>query len=99
MDVPMTVAPFAIQSVKLNNTYYTGIQGHGGDYGVEIVSPESDGVVHETLHSIGRLSPRASFSTLAVATMFGALNDSTDAPMKALDGTNGLIMVGAKAGD
>lgn len=92
----MTVAPFGIQSVKLNGTYYTGVQGHGGDYGAEIISPESDGVVHETLHSIGRLSPRANFATLAIGTMLDALDDNEDAPMKALDGTNGLVMVGAK---
>lgn len=95
----MTVAPFSIQSAKFNNTYYSGLQGHGADYGLELISPESDGTVHETLHSIGRLFPRANFSTLAIQTMLAALNDSTDAPLKALDGTNGLVLVGAKNAD
>ncbi len=92
----MTVSPFAIQSIKLNGTYYSGVQGHAADYGQEIISPSSDGVVHETLHSVARYMPRASFSTLALKTVMDALNDNTDAPMKPLNGTTGLILVGAK---
>jgi hypothetical protein len=92
----MTVSPFSIQSVKLNGNYYSGVQGHAADYGSEMISPASDGTVHESLHSVGRYTPRASFSTLALKTMMDALNDSTDAPMKALNGTTGLVMVGAK---
>jgi len=88
---------FAIQAVKLNNVLLSGIQGHAADYGRTVRSRASDGIVQPTFRQITRLAPRAQFSTLSLKTFFDALNDSLDAPMKKLDATNGLQLVGARA--
>lgn len=96
----MTTHDFAIQAAMLNGTdaanILAGVTGVGGDYGQDIRSPHSDGTVHQTLHYIRRFAPGAQLSTRQLGTVLDMLDDSTDAPVKALDASNGLVMRAAR---
>jgi len=95
----MPLDRFAIQQIKFNagTASFSGVQGQAADYGQALISRQSDGILQPTSRSISRLAPRASFSTLAVDTWITALNGNALWPMKALDASNGLVLVGAKA--
>ncbi|HYE07781.1 MAG TPA: hypothetical protein VEL07_19840 [Planctomycetota bacterium] len=90
------MARFGIQQIRLNNTLYPGVKGSQFDRGLEVNSDGSDGTVYETTHHVPRRKPAAEIGTLSLKTLITALNGSTDFPMLALDGTNGLEMFGAR---
>lgn len=91
------MARFAIQQIRLNNVLYPGITGYGVDPGDQIEAQGSDGTLHHTAHHRLATKPMADLTTLGIKTILAALNGSTEIPMLALDGTNGLEMFFAQA--
>lgn len=87
---------FAIQQIKFNNTLYPGVSGFTVNPGQEINSDQLDGTVHETAHHGMETAPVADLSTRNLG-FLSTLADSTDVWVKAMDGTNGLELIGAKA--
>lgn len=92
----MALTEFGILHAELNGSSLNGAQGQAADHGSQIRSPSSDGSVQETLHYIPRYTPRADMSSLAIKTIMDLLNGSVYAPIKALNGTTGLALYGAK---
>lgn len=86
---------FAIQQIKFNNVLYPGIAGWSADTGIEVNSDALDGTVHETAHHGVSSAPVAELTTRNLAFM-SVLDGSLDAPLKDFDGTNGLVLYGAK---
>jgi hypothetical protein len=95
----MSLDQFSPQQIKLNNSAHSffGVLGQAADYGATVVGRQSDGQVQITSRSIPRLAPRASWSTYAPDLLIDAMDDSPLWPILALDASNGLVMVGAKA--
>jgi hypothetical protein len=87
---------FAIQQFRFNNTLYPGISGWSVNPGVEINSDQLDGTVHETGHHGMRSAPTAELTTRNLG-FLSVLDGSTDAWLKACDGTNGIECIGGKA--
>lgn len=87
---------FAVQQIKFNNVLYPGIAGWSADPGVDVNSDQLDGTVHETAHHGMSSAPVAEMTTRNLA-FLSVLDGSLDAPLKDFDGTNGLILYGAKA--
>jgi hypothetical protein len=87
---------FAIQQIKFNNTLYPGIAGWSFDPGDNINSDALDSTVHETAHHGMETAPTADMTTRDLG-FLGVLDGSTDIWQKAMDGTNGLVLVGGKA--
>jgi hypothetical protein len=87
---------FVIQQARVNEVLYPGIAGWVANPAPEINSDALDGVVHETAHHVMRTAPTADLTTRNLA-IISALTGSTDAPILALDGTNGLELIGGKA--
>lgn len=87
---------FGIQACVLNGTQQPGTAGYLLDRGAEVNSEGSDGTLNETFHHIIRRRPTVDLQTMSLKAIVSALNDSTDLPLKALNGTTGLVMYGAK---
>lgn len=87
---------FAIQQLRFNNTLYPGIAGWAVNPGTEVNSDQTDGTVHETAHHGMRSAPVADLTTRNLG-FLSVLDGSTDAWLKACDGTNGIECIGAKA--
>lgn len=90
------MARFGITAISLNGTQYSGIRGYQFDPGLEVNSEGSDGTVYETYHVVTATKPMAEFTTFSLKTMITALNDSSDLPLEALNGSTGLVMYGQK---
>jgi hypothetical protein len=87
---------FAIQQIRFNNTLYPGISGWNVSPGLDINSDQLDGTVHETAHHLMETAPTAEMTTRNLG-FLSALDGSTDVWLKALDGTNGLELIGGRA--
>lgn len=91
------MARFGIQAMNLNNVVYGGVAGWQYDPGRTVDSSGLDGLQYETMQHETALAPQADITTRSLKTVITALNDSTDLPLKALDGTNGLKLIAGKA--
>jgi len=87
---------FAIQECALNNVLYPGMRGQTATRGRKIQSEGLAGTVHETFHTVAQQEAMAELQSLALKSLLGALTSSTDLPLLLLDGTNGMVMYGAK---
>lgn len=87
---------FAIQQMKFNNVLAPGLSGWAADPSLDVNSDQLDGTVHETAHHGMSAAPTAEMTSRNLAFM-SILDGSLDVPMKAFDGTNGLILYGGKA--
>lgn len=91
---------FAFNLVRLNSAVATacmlGIRNP--DYQRrDVRAPRADdGTLHQTTTAVRRTAPMARFGTVAVRTLAGVLSGSSELPMVALDGSNGLEMIGGK---
>lgn len=88
---------FGIQQVKINNTLYSGWRGYQLNRGIEIDAQGSDGTVYETAQHAIRSSPIADLTSRDLKTLLALMTTSTDFPCLALDGTNGMVMYGARS--
>jgi hypothetical protein len=91
------MARFAIQQIRLNNVLYPGVTGYGIDPGDQIEAQGSDGTLHNTAHHRLSTRPMADLTSMSIKSLIAALNGSSEIPMLALDGTNGLEMFFAQA--
>ncbi len=91
------MSKFGIQAIDLNGTQRTGIRGYQVDFGKQVESEGSDGTVYQTMHNIIQAKPAVDLTTFAARAMTSIMTGSSDFPLIALDGTNGLKMYGAKA--
>ncbi len=87
---------FGIQQFKLNGTFYPGAKGFSLDRGVEVNSEGSDGTVYETAHHVTRRKPTCEITTHSLKDIFSAMTDGTDLPVLTLNGSTGLVLIGAK---
>jgi len=87
---------FAIQQIRFNGTLYPGIAGFQVNPGQEVNSDQLDGTVHETAHHGVETAPVAEMTTRNLG-FLSTLDGSTDAWLKAFDGSNGLELIGGKA--
>lgn len=91
------MARHGIQAINLNGTQFPGVSGFQFDAGQEVDAGGLDGLQHVTmLHEILK-KPMADLQTRSLKAMLAALNDSTDLPQKAFNGTTGLQMILGKA--
>lgn len=87
---------FAFNMVKLNGSLLTGISSPSFDRR-EIEKPLAhDATLHQTGASVIRTAPMASFTTVAMRALFSILGTGDEVPFIALDGTNGLELIGGK---
>lgn len=91
------MSQFNIQAIKFNNVFYGGTRGTFYDIARNVLSLGDTGQVHETLHTAIQAKPLAEWTAHAGKSWIDILTDSTDIYAKKLDGTNGLILYGAKA--
>jgi hypothetical protein len=93
---------FAFNQVKLNNVLLTGIKSPNYDPREQESDLGADGAIHLTSTAIKRAAPKASFSTTALRTLIGQLVVSgatySGLPYAALDGVNGISLIGNKIG-
>jgi hypothetical protein len=87
---------FAVQQIRFNNTLYPGVSGWSYDPGDNINSDQLDSTVQETAHHHMQTGPTADLATRDLG-FLATLNGSTDIWQKAMDGTNGLVLIGGKA--
>lgn len=87
---------FAVQQTRFNNVLYPGISGWSHDPGDNISSDQLDGTVQESAHHHMQTGPTADLTTRDLG-FLSVLNGSTDIWQKAMDGTNGLVLIGGKA--
>lgn len=87
---------FAFNIVKLNNAYLTGIRQPDLQLREKQAVAEGDGSIWQTSAPVIRAAPTARFGTVAVKALFTLMTSSTRPPYVALDGTNGMELIGAK---
>ena len=90
---------FAIQAIQINDSEYAGTTGTTVDRGFNTTTENSDGVVQETVQFVEQEAASAEVTTWALGTILDILGTSGTSvfPFLALDGSNGLVMAGAKA--
>ena len=88
--------PFSIRAASINGTQYGGTTGVAAGIDLGEQSAASDGAIHETIHTSSRVLHTADLELLQVGTMLDAMT-CDDSPVLALDATDGLLMVAAKA--
>lgn len=88
---------FGIQAINLNSVQYPGASGWQYDAGRSVDASGLDGLQYETMQHEVQVKPTADITTRSLKDILVALNDSTDLPLKALDGINGLKLIAAKA--
>ncbi len=88
---------FGIQAFSLNNVQYPGASGWQYDAGRSVDASGLDGLQFETMQHEVQMKPSADITTRSLKDVLVALNDSTDLPLKALDASNGLKLIAAKA--
>ena len=89
---------FAFNLVRANNTLLTGIRQPNYQRRPKYAPLDNDGTLYQTSRPVIRAAPMASFSTVAMRAMVQALTATSGIPYLALDGTNGLELIGAKIG-
>lgn len=87
---------FAIQQVRFNNALYPGISGWNVSPGLDVNSDQLDGTLHETAHHVMETAPTAELTTRNLG-FLSTLDGSLDVWVKAMDGTNGLELIGGRA--
>jgi hypothetical protein len=87
---------FAIRQIRFNSTLHAGIAGWSFDPGRDISSDALDSTVHETAHHEMQTAPTADLTTRNLG-FLATLDGSTDIWQKAMDGTNGLVLIGGKS--
>lgn len=87
---------FAFNVVRLNNVLQGGVMAPVFDRREDRESAGNDAQRHLTINRIRRTAPKASWQTIAVRTLFGVLGTGDEIPYVALDGTNGVELIGAK---
>lgn len=87
---------FAFNLVKLNNAYLTGIRQPDFQVREKQAVADGDGSIWQTSAPVIRAAPMARFGTVAVKALFTLFTSSTRPPYVALDGTNGVELIGAK---
>jgi hypothetical protein len=90
---------FALQAIQINDTEYAGCTGETFDRGFTVTTMNSDGVAQETVQLVEHEAASAEITAWSIKTLLGILGTSGTNifPMLALDGTNGVQMIGAKA--
>lgn len=88
---------FAFNMVKLNGALLLGISSPNLDRRETERALANDGTLHQTGAAVIRAAPMVSFSTIAMRAMFVILGTGDEVPFVALDGTNGVELIGAKA--
>jgi len=87
---------FAFNLVKLNNSYLTGIRQPDLQLREKQMPSETDGSIWQTSAPVIRAAPMCKFGTVAVKALLVLLGTSRQPPHVALDGTNGVELIGAK---
>lgn len=90
---------FAFNAVRLNGTLLGGIDAPNFDRRENQMARGDDGQVHQTTAAVIRIAPMASFSTVAARALAVILGTGDEVPHVALDGTNGLELLGLKIND
>lgn len=88
---------YAIQQVRINNSYAPGMSGYQLDRAPEVNSDGSDGTLFETVHHVMANKPKADLSWFDLEGLVDRFTASADCPILTLDGTNGLELWGARA--
>lgn len=90
---------FAIQAIQINGSEFAGCTGTTVDRGLNVTTENSDGVVQETVQFVEQEAASAEITSWAIKSLLAELGTSgvNYFPMIALDGTNGVLMAGAKA--
>jgi hypothetical protein len=82
--------------IKINGTALPGyVDGVFDERETDDVRTD-DGALHPTSATVRRAAPKAEFGTVCVRTLFGVLSTGDEVPFAALDGTNGVEMIGAE---
>jgi len=87
---------FAFSLVKLNGSLLTGISSPTYDRRESHSPLGDDGTLHQTGDGVIRAAPMARFTTKAIRALFIALGTTGQVPFVALDGTNGIELIGTK---
>lgn len=87
---------FAFNFVKLNGSLLTSISAPNFDHREKQQPLATGGTLHQTGAAVIRTAPMASFTTLAVRALFIALGTGDEVPFVALDGANGIELLGGK---
>lgn len=87
---------FAFNAVKLNNAFLKGIRQPDFQVREKQVVSDTDGSIWQTSAPVIRAAPMAKFDTVAVKALFALMGTSSFPPFVALDGTNGLELLGLK---
>lgn len=88
---------FAFNTVRLNGSLLGGITSPSFDRREQQNRRGDDGQIHQTAASVIRAAPMASFETVAARALAVILGTGDEVPFVALDGTNGLELLGLKA--
>jgi hypothetical protein len=87
---------FAFNVVRLNNGLYAGVMAPEFDRREDRLKAGNDAQPHLTTATVHRAAPKASWMQLAGRQLFTSLGTGDEVPYVALDGTNGLELIGAK---
>jgi hypothetical protein len=87
---------FAFNLVKINGNLLPGVRQPSFQRREKQAVSESDGTIWQTSAPVIRAAPMARFSTVAVRSLFNLMGTATRPPHIALDGVNGLELIGAK---
>jgi hypothetical protein len=89
---------FAVAYAALNGTALVGVQGAGLDRRETIIPGSADGALHQTTAAAMRAAPRATFMSLAMRDLCGALTLTGAVPYVSLNGTTGFKAIALKQG-
>lgn len=87
---------FAFNVVRFNNTLVAGVQAPTFERREEFLEAGNDAQMHLTTSVVSRAAPKASWSMLAIRALATLLGTGDEVPYVAMDGTNGLELIGAK---
>lgn len=87
---------FAFNVVKLNNAFLKGIRQPDFQVREKQAVSDTDGSIWQTSAPVIRAAPMARFDTVAAKALFVLMGTSSFPPFVALDGTNGLELLGLK---
>ncbi len=87
---------FAFNLLKINGNLLTGISSPNLDHRKTTRPLAHDATLHQTGAAVIRTAPMVRASTIAVRAMFLLFGTGDEVPFLALDGTNGVELIGAK---